>query len=155
MKKNSKWWTHLSNIFYKHLCECFCLQESLCGVVYPWMYARVHAINLCKTILSSLLLFIKGSVNRSRNKSNSVCLRWRVICQTAHNKQGSRSALWETVGLWLHWVGFSGHGLWQCRRAGAGVGQAEDFWQAWVSNVLVLKTLGYSLWLTFCLLLEW
>lgn len=84
VQKNSKWWTHLSNIFCKHLCECLCLQESLCGVAYPWMYARVHAMNLCKTILSSLLLFIKGSVNRSGNKSNSVCLRWRVSAAKEH-----------------------------------------------------------------------
>lgn len=94
-------------------------------------------MNLCKTISSSILLFIKGSVNRSGKKSNSVCLRWRVSCQTAHNKQGSRSALQGAVSLWLHWVGFLGHGLGQCRRGDQRVGQEKDFWQTWVSNVLV------------------
>lgn len=149
MQKNSKWWTRLSNIFCKHLCECFCLQESPCGVAHPWMYAKVHAMNLCKTILSSLLLFIKGSVNRSGNKSNSVCLRWRVSCQTAHNNQGSRSASQGSVHLWLHWVGLSGHGLGQCRRADQRVGQVEDFWQTLVSNMLAQKTPGYLLCLIF------
>lgn len=137
VQKNSKWWTHLSNIFCKHLCECLCLQESLCGAAYPWMYARVHAMNLCKTILSSLLLFIKGSVNRSGNKSNSVCLRWRVSCQTAHSKQGSRSASQGSVSLWLHWVGLSGHGLGQRRRTDQRAGRVKVFCWSWVSIVQV------------------